>query len=181
MPQVIISDENFLRLQKLAVPLVDTVDTVISKALDALEVGSDQTSDKEKIFIAAAAPDLSFTSVRAARVDGRMLPTEETYWNGILVATIRAAWQHGATLNQISSNLLANHYSGVKDEGGYKPIPDVGLSVQGQDAKNAWKSTAYLASAFGIPVEVAFIWQNNPRAALPGQAGRMSVGSSDKK
>ena len=181
MPNILISDENFVRLQRLAVPLVDTADTVIGKALDALEGAVDQSQGKERIFLAAAAPDLSFTSMRSASVDGRVLPNDETYWNAVLIATIRAARQHGATLNQIRTNLLANHVVGSKDDGGYKPVPGIDLSVQGQDAKNAWKATAYLADAFGIRVEVAFIWQNNPKAALPGQAGRMIVGSSDKR
>jgi len=177
MPQVQISDENFARLQRLAVPLVDTADTVIAKALDALEGNAPGLGSKDRTFPAATPPDLSFTSVRSATVDGKVLMGADTYWNSILVAAIRAAIQHGATPNQISNNLLANHISGTKDDGGYKPIPEAGLSVQGQDANNAWKSTAYLADAFGITVEVTFIWQNNPKAALPGQAGRMVVGS----
>jgi len=181
MPQIQISDENFARLQRLAIPLVDTADTVISKALDALEGDAAGFGPKERTFSAGSPPDLSFTSVRSAAVDGKVLVGAEAYWNSILIAVIRAATDHGATSSQVSKNLLANHIVGTKDDGGYKPIPVAGLSVQGQDANNAWKSTTYLADAFGIAVEVGFIWQNNPKAALPGQAGRMVVGSTNKR
>lgn len=183
MPQIMISQENFSRLQASAVPLVDTIDTVVARALDALERGTlhESNAPSERVFDAASPPDLSFTTVRWASVDGAVLAGAETYWNLILMAVIRAAVAHGAISTQISKRLLANHIDEMKEDGGYKFVPEAGLSVQGQDANNAWKSAAYLADGFGISIEVAFVWQNNPKAALPGQAGRLVVNSNNAR
>ncbi len=125
MPQITISQENFTRLQAAAIPLVDTVDTVIARALDELEKGTTGPSNStERTFSAGSPPDLSFTTVRWASVDGAVLAGAETYWNLILMAVIRAAAAHGAVFNQISKRLLANHIGGMKEDGGYKFVPE---------------------------------------------------------
>jgi hypothetical protein len=46
MPQVQISDELFKRAQRHAVPLIDTVEDVFNRALDALESGNGHTPSK---------------------------------------------------------------------------------------------------------------------------------------
>jgi hypothetical protein len=119
---------------------------------------------------------LSFTSISAASVDGSFLAPSETYWNNILFAVMRVAAKRGAATNQITQKLLANYIGGQKEEGGYKHIPEVGISVQGMDANGAWKATSFLANAFGIKVHVTFRWQNNPKAANPGGHAAVSAG-----
>ena len=47
--------------------------------------------------------------------------------------------------------------------------------MQGQDANNAWKQTYRIASSFGIHVQVVFVWQENPKAAMPGATGSFFV------
>jgi hypothetical protein len=177
MPQLMISDPIFSRLQKHAVPLVDTIETVIARALDALEAAGSKSgaSSGNPTYKAASPPDLSFTTLKYAAVESKVLPASETFWNLVLLATIRAAAKRGATTTQIADKLLANHVIGLKDDGGYKHLPDLGLSVQGQDANAAWKATSNLAIAFGIPVEVKFTWQNNSKAAHPNEAGEMTT------
>lgn len=181
MPQVTISDENFMRLQRHAVPLVDSLDSVLARALDALDSanGSKVEAAITKLnYSAASAPDLSFTTVKHAIVDGAALPPSKTYWNNILLAVVVAVAKRGPTTKQIADRLLVNHTMGKKEDGGYRFVPEAQLSVQGQDANGAWKATYFLAREFGVRVEVAFAWQNNPKAANPGLMGNLTVGGN---
>ena len=173
MPQVQVSEETFARMQQHAVALVDDANAVISRALDALEATAGSSLPRMSMD---GAPDLSFTSVQVATVDRALLSASDSYWNALLLAVIRAAHRRGAASTQITSKRLANYIGGRKEEGGYKYLPEVNLSVQGLDANGAWKATAYLADAFGIPVKVQFAWQNNPKAAKPGATGVLAVG-----
>jgi|SRR6185312_6393483 len=177
MPQVMIPDDLFERAKKHAEPLVDTFESVLARALDALDAASDvKTSGPKLHYDAASAPDLSFTTVKHAIVNGNALPPAKTYWNNILLAVVSSSAQHGAVTKQIASKLLVNHVVGRKEAGGYRYVPEANISVQGQDANGAWKATYFLAREFGIKVEVKFLWQNNPKAANPGLTGNLSVG-----
>ena len=151
----------------------------MGRALDALDATSDSKSGPtaaQMHFGTGSAPDLSFTSVKHASVDGHVLQPVETYWNSILLATVRAVVKHGGLQKQIASKLLVNYVVGQKGNGGYKYIAEADLSVQGQDANGAWKAISFLAKEFGINVEIEFTWQNNPKAANPGLSGNLSVG-----
>ena len=55
--------------------------------------------------------------------------------------------------------LIVNSIAGRKDDNGYKYLPEIGISVQGQDANGAWRQTYELASRFGMSLEVLFTWQ----------------------
>lgn len=178
MQMVSISQETFSRLQAHAVPLVDSIESVINKALDALEsVATDATAPPPSVraFNPDAPPSLSFTTVRSVVFQGvRHIPSE-TYWNSILTAAIREAAKLGMNAEKISTMLIINNVPGKKEDGGYKYIEEAGLSVQGQDANAAWKAAYHLATALNLSIEVSFAWQHNPKAAYPGQSGTFSV------
>lgn len=192
MRTIPIEDATFSRLQNHGEPFVDTIDMVINRALDALDanregktsssqagtvvVGSTKHWQGQEEFDPSATPNLAFTTVRSAAVDGRVLPNSESYWNSILIEVVRLAAKKLET-RAIMDLLLANHIDGQKEDGGYKFIPEAGLSIQGQDANGAWKATYYLASAIGASVEVSFVWQNTPKAARPGSLGLLKVNS----
>jgi hypothetical protein len=180
MPQLNISEEVFARMQQHATPLVDDANSVLLRALDALDAVSAGSSDGsgQAVRQGFAVPDLSFTTVQVATVAGALLGASGSYWNSILLAVIRAAAVAGATRDEITGHLLANHIAGKKEDGGYKYVPEVDLSVQGLDANGAWKATDYLANAFKVYVKVQFIWQNNPKAAKPGATGVLVAGRS---
>ncbi len=180
MPDVTLSSETFARLQKHAVPLIDTIDSVINRALDALE--SDEVPQGG--FVAAGAmlldpaapPSLSFTTVKSVVLAGRRHPPAETYWNSVLEGVIKEAARKGKTPAEIHDLLIVNSVVGVKEDGGYKVVPEAGVSVQGQDSNAAWRAAFHIADSLGIPVEVTFVWQDSPKAAHPGGMGRLCVG-----
>lgn len=179
-PSIDLSDELFARLQKHAVPLVDTPLTVISRALDALEAGDEDTVTNSattgpRSFNPASAPNLSHTTPRRAQVGGHTLAKGDTYWNPILFAVINEAAKSGVATEDILDLLTIPAVKGKKEGGGYRFLPEAGLSVQGQDANSAWKQTYRIASSVGIHVQVIFVWQDNPKAAMPGTTGSFFI------
>ncbi|QDI78112.1 hypothetical protein R2C4_15915 [Leisingera aquaemixtae] len=61
------------------------------------------------------------------------------------------------------------------EDQGYKFIPELGISVQGQSAPDAWREAARLAKKWNIEVWVDFVWRDNAKARHPGEHGLMRV------
>lgn len=181
MPVVIeLPDELFAKLQRHAIPLVDTPLTVIDRALTALEEGDEEDNSKGgdfgiRSFNPAAAPSLSFTTPQIVKIGTKMLPKSKTYWNPIMYAVIEEAAKRSIPQSDIMDLLVVPHIVGRKEDNGYKYVEAAGISVQGQDANSAWKQTYRLASSFGIAVQVEFSWQNTDKAALPNTAGTFYI------
>jgi hypothetical protein len=180
-PSIDLTDDLFTRLQKHAVPLVDTPLTVIARALDALEAGDEEPSSQAaspagpRSFNPAAAPNLSHTTPRRAQVADKALPKNQTYWNPIMFAVITEAAKKGVSTEDLLDLLTIPSVKGKKEDSGYRYLQEAGLSVQGQDANSAWKQTYRIASSVGVPVQVVFVWQDNPKAAMPGATGSFFV------
>lgn len=183
MPHTItISDQLFTRLQALAVPLVDSIETVIERAVCSLE-GSVQPAERHSTiastltFDAASPPDLSFTMVRSARVNDRQIPRGEANWNAIMLEVLRAAAARGVKGQALLDMCVINSKLGQHETGGFKYVDGGGVSVQGQSANGAWRQISATARALNIQVEVAFGWSDVPRAKHPGRSGLLRIGS----
>lgn len=175
-----ITDATFERLKAHAEPLVDTIDSVINRALDALEEksGSGPHGSKARSirrFNAAAPPSLAHTSVKSIELCGRILKPNETYWNALLIATLREAAKRGKRRDDLSKLVLGNCRPGRKEDEGYRFYEDLGLSIQGQDSNAAWRATFHIASKLGLPLTVTFAWLDNPKSAYPGASGMFVV------
>lgn len=175
-PQVNLESSTIERMKSYAEPLVDTLDTVILKALDAIDMLKAKTDAplSERVLNPAAPPNLSYTTVKSVVFNGKPFPAAEAYWNPLLLATVREA-KKTRTKEQVKALLICNHTLGKKEDNGYKYLDDVGLSIQGQDANNAWKATYHILQAIKVPVEVIFAWQDNPKAVSPGAMGKFNV------
>lgn len=68
-----------------------------------------------------------------------------------------------------------NFVDGQKNDEGYRYLPDVGISIQGQDANGAWKAACYIAQQLGFPLTVTFVWREKEGAAFPGVTGRFTL------
>jgi hypothetical protein len=184
-PNAEISDATNLRLQAIATPLVDTHETVIVRLLDHWEQTKGtqpkvikpgepiETLDGGRLlFSPANPPNLGFTTPKQIMIDGVQLAKNDTYWNSLLNQTIRRVHAKGNDANSILAMLtVANAALGMKNDNGYKFLPDVGLSVQGQDSNAAFRQAYELAVANGIKGGVFFTWQNNAKAAYPNVPG----------
>jgi hypothetical protein len=180
--QIELSDTTFTRLQRLAVPLVDkTAEDVIRKLADFYEgehasqaaPSPKQPASHLRRFSASAPPELTHTKILSAKLDGVPLPKPN--WNGLLFELARRAWDRLNNGEEANRLIIVNFVHGKKEDEGYKFIPELELSVQGQDANNAWRGAYHIAKQLGIPLEVEFLWRNKESAAFPGETGHLSV------
>ncbi len=183
MPTADLSDMTSTRLQAIAVPLVDTYDSVIARLLDHWDntkadkpqvvkpgdpIGT-QEDGRTMIFDPAMPPQLNFTTPMQAIINGKKLTKGETYWNTMMNIMIREVYAKGHNAHVIHDMLFINAYVGKKDDNGYKFLEDVGLSVQGQDSNAAFRQTYQLATLNSIGFEIKFRWQDNEKAAHPNR------------
>jgi hypothetical protein len=177
-----LSDETFARLQRLATPLVDTVEGMIIEGCKLLEErrASGQTTMPTQLpgagprqFSAASPPNLTHTKVLSIRLNGTPLP--HATWNGLLFEVIRRAGPRLQNGDDARRLIIVNFVPGKKDDEGYRFIPEVSVSVQGQDANAAWRGASHIAQQIGLRVEAEFVWRTKNGAEFPGVTGRLSV------
>lgn len=65
------------------------------------------------------------------------------------------------------------------EDEGFKYHADLGISVQGQSASDAWKEIDRLARKWTIPVTIEFWWRQNDKAQYPGRTGILRSGGAD--
>ena len=188
-PERTISEENFKRIQRLAEPLVDTLDTVLGRILDSYEAGADgrkiinpPTSAGamlpiERPYPSFAPPDLTHTKVTFASVGRRALDTPT--WNSLLDESVRLARRQLTDFPAVKKISLVNLMEGEKTDDGYHFLQDIGVSVQGQSANDAWRAIAHIARALGHGVQVHFFWRNKEKALRPGEGGFFGINGRD--
>ena len=98
-PSVELSPNTFTRLQTHAVPLVDSIESVINRLIDFYEsrdgapvpVSSAGGYENVRQFSPSAPPGLTHTKVLAVEFRGKSLERSQANWNGLLNAAVRAA------------------------------------------------------------------------------------------
>jgi hypothetical protein len=183
MPDIAINHSTFERLQRHAKPLVDSVDSVIHRALDALEKqeafkasnngNGGVLPSRERIVSGLALPDLTHTRVLEATIEGN--PVRKPNWNGLLDEMVRLAMTRIGDFEKVRRLSGVNMVSGYKDDEGFGYLSDLDVSIQGQDANAACRAIAYLADALGISIEIGFMWRLKEGAAFPGERGRLKL------
>lgn len=171
--QITISEKSFKRLQACAEPLVDTIEDVIIRLLDAYTVG--QGDNGIRVFDPSQPPDLRHTTPMSAKINGRVLSKPEIYWNNILVVLVKELAKKGLKPVDISAVVTSNNVVGRKTDNGYKFIREAGISLQGLDANSAWKTIHWVAVAAGITLELKFRWQNKEDLDMSGVIGCFNV------
>jgi hypothetical protein len=175
-----ISDENFTRIQRLAVPLVDSLDTALGRILNFYEKHNPPSSGSilpatsmpvlsERVFDPFSPPDLTHTKMTAASF--RRSPLELPTWNALLDEVVRTSRRDLGSFDALKKVSLTNLVDGQKTDQGYRYLSDIRLSVQGQSANDAWRSIARLARHLGYHVQVSFVWYFKEAAAFPGESG----------
>jgi hypothetical protein len=182
---ITISDENFRKIQDLAEPLVDSVDSVLARILAAYPMAQNRRDISESTgFLSATlpgptsiehtydpfnSPDLTHTKVTFATVGGKSLGSPN--WNSVLDEIIRVAVQKLGDLGAIRNVVRANIVEGQKTTEGYHLLTGTRFSVQGQSANDAWRYIAHIARELQIGVQVRYFWRDKEGAFRPGESG----------
>ena len=178
-PTLTISESLFARLQAHAVAFVDTPETVIGRALDALDGSKGRPTPPAvsgpREFNPEVPPTLALSALRKATIGGVALQKSETTWAGLMHACVREAAKKGLTPHQIVDLLFIPCVVGQKEDKGYTYIRGADVSVQGQAIHRAWKQINELARAVGLTLTVEFTWQSNEKAAMPNVTGIFRV------
>ncbi len=180
MPVITLSEATYRKLQSFAEPFVDTEESVILAALDALSFSRDQktfkrSDDTETQIMAIDANSrvsLTHTRLRSAKVDGQ--PIYNPKWNSVMQQLLVIAVKRQMTFGELKDATNARLYEGVHTNDGFKYIPEAGLSVQGVNSQNAWDISLQLAQHLKIPIKVVFEWHNKPEAEHPGETRELS-------
>jgi hypothetical protein len=118
-------------------------------------------------------PSLRHTKLTGAILAGTELPSPS--WNGLVDAIVRLARQRLGSFIALKNAAGVNMVEGKKVDQGYRFLSDINISVQGQDAQDAWRCVAQLANVLKVGVEVYFFWRRNPGAYLPGETATLTV------
>jgi len=140
-----ISSATFVRLQRLAVPLVDDIETVINRLIDSYERQPQAATavqplpplSNARAFDPASPPDLTHTKVLSVKFDGKLL-ARGANWNGLMMEAIRKAAASATAAEDLKRLIIVNFVHGRKEDEGYKYMPGADISVQGQDANSSW-------------------------------------------
>lgn len=166
------------RLKKHAEPLVDDVESVLTRILDFYEKHSKQPprgeemAEEIQLFSPSAPPSLTHTRILSANFAGEELSGADLTWNTLLHEAIRVAVKRTKLRQDLKHIILVNFVLGRKESDGYRYLSDCDLSVQGQDSNNAWKGTYQIAKRFQLAFDVVFMWRMKDDAVHPGAVGR---------
>src|SRR5262249_46487631 len=97
----------------------------------------------ERTFDPFVPPNLTHTKITSAFFNGCALTPAS--WNGLLDEAVRTARRKLRSYGDLRKICHMNITEGQKTNEGYHFIPEAGVSVQGQDANDAWRCTAQIA------------------------------------
>ena len=183
MPDITIEQATFERLQRHAQPLIDSVDGVVNRALDAMETGVSRQPDERVRMVEHEVdpdrlPDMRHTKVLAAKLAGEDI--RRPNWNRLLHRVLVLSKGRVADLNDLPKLCPANMVPGSKTDEGYSHLPEIDISVQGLSANEACAALTVTARALGIELDVAFLWRAKEGAEHPGERGRLQVPAAQK-
>lgn len=182
-----ISEELFLRLQKLAVPFVDTPETVIERAVSLLErtsfdhkyvTSTTQQNQTDKVYKSyESLPSVKHTKPKKIVMDS--VEYADNTWSGInhWIHT-RAAAILG--IDELVTLSKANIKKGVKEENGFDYLPKIGCSIQRSDASTTLRQICHLVKELDFHVSIFFEWKEHDEAAFPAESARLELSPLSK-
>lgn len=187
MPVIRINDATFADLKSIATWFgtktpSETIDRIVQDAMEQL--GMERDDEPEEVATTTStgamefdtAPGLAFTKPLSASVNGKAIHSPR--WSAILLTMIAQVKAKGVEGEKLVRELHIPAKAEQYEEEGFKYHPDIGISVQGQSASDAWKEVDRLAKKWRIPVSVEFWWRQNPKAQYPGRTGLLRSGNA---
>ncbi len=187
MPVLRITDGTFADLSTLKTWLgtktpSETIERIVQQAMEELGLERDDEPDtplaitSEGAMKFDTAPGLAFTKPLSASVQGKSIRSPR--WSAILMAMIAHVKAKGFEGDKLVRELQIPAKAEQYQDEGFKFYSDLGISVQGQSASDAWKEIERIATKWGIPVTVEFWWRQNPKAQYPGRTGVLQSGQA---
>ena len=181
--QIEIPDPLFRRLQDHAVPLVDTVDRVIERALDSLELC--QSNSKKSPSFPDITPGVEKNEIRQldplhppsflhTTVRGEFGGVPFSNWNELMRIAHIEAFKKTGSFETLRTTTRAQLASGARSDSGYKYISEIKASLQGVDADRAWSHSVRLAIYLQKPIKAWVTWRLKDAAAFPGETAFIS-------
>jgi hypothetical protein len=172
-----IPERLYERMQKHAVPFVDTPLSVIERWADHYERANGsappRVAEKPAIEYGGAKklnplrpPDLFHTRAR-----GTFGITPFSNWNDLVRIAHVGAFKKAGSFDELRHVTHAQVVNGERSDSGYKFVKEIGLSIQGVDANHAWELALRLAKYLRQPLRIIVEWRHNPKAAHPGESG----------
>ena len=185
MPVIRLNDATFVDLKTISTWMgtstpPETIVALVQEKMDSLGLDRDvdngalvnDNADGDLVF--EKAPGLSFTRILSASVGGGN--PEKINWAGLLMKVIGAVKAKGLSDESLVTELQIPAKVSEYTMDGYKFQPELGISIQGQSAMDAWKEISRLAQKYHIRVEVRFQWRENEKAQHPGKVGVIRAG-----
>lgn len=178
MVAISVTQSTFERLQKHAIPLVDSIESVINRLIDEIEqrgsvLPSPPTS--RLVFGADRLPNVTHTTVVGANFGGNAV--DPASWKSVLNFAIGIAAKRGIKVEELKRITGVRMTTGKKEDEGFTFLTDVNISVQGQDALAASRAIVRLAQHLKTSVEISFYWQEKEAAEHPGQQAMLKYDS----
>src|ERR1035437_977098 len=116
-PSVDLTSHTVKRLQIHAVPLVDTIESVISRMIDSYEKKGDASAasldggdgQSARMFNASAPPDLTHAKILGVTFCGKPLGRGQDNWNGLLNTAVREAKARSKSAAEFKQLMVVNH------------------------------------------------------------------------
>ncbi len=179
MQRIEISDDNFQRLQKVAIPLVDTLNSVITKLLDSYDIKNIINNndiikpvDYEK-FEPDQIPSLLHAKLMSARFND--LVPEKTNWDSLVRLALKQVIDKYKNIGELHRLSGANVVDGQKNDEGYKFVSSHKFSYQGVSADDAARIVVRCANALRCKAFFEFEWRNKDAAYRPGKRGAVEI------
>jgi len=186
MPVVRINDATFANISTLKTWFgtkspSETIDRIVTEVMEQIGIERDDETDNasatstDSVRVFGTAPSLAFTKPKKATINGE--PVNNPNWSSILISMIGHVCSKGLKGQELVRELSVPAKALSYEDEGYRYYPELGISLQGQSASDAWKEVDRLASKWRLPVTVEFEWRQNPKAKYPGKTGVLQSGN----
>jgi hypothetical protein len=187
MPVVRVNDATFADLSTLKTWFgtktpSDTIDRIVREAME--DLGMERDDEPEAAMATTSngsmefdtAPGLAFTKPLSASINGKAVPRPR--WSSVLLTMIAQLKAKGLDGEKLVRELQVPAKVARYEDEGFKYHANLGISIQGQSASDAWKEIDRIAKKWDIPVVIEFWWRQNDKAHFPGKTGRLRTGNS---
>jgi len=188
-PLIQISDEVYKKLKERAKSPQDTPSDIIASLLGIQNKVEDPPAEQrlaessvpeilpeeehydETLKLDPDTPeDLYFTTIIQGHFENKKIAT----WNELIDTAHIVAVEKIETYDALKKLTNSDIVMGAYNENGFRPIPSIGISIQGDSPNQAWKNALHIARKLKVTVEILFEWERKFTAARPGSRGVLS-------